>query len=193
MLVPVCVASAVLVAVIVTVLGVGKVAGAVYIPFTSIVPTVALPPTIEFTDQVTLLLVEPSLVALLLALLLLEVLRRRPSLLIVRPPSAPLFVVPPPFVELLDVLLLEVLVLVVFVPELSPVIALLIVAANAAFAPARIVAVAGVTVTPVVLPSGGSVEPSLPRFVPRPEQPLRHNMRSTACALQIRFTDMPPK
>jgi hypothetical protein len=182
----------VLVAVIVTVLGVGKVAGAVYIPFTSIVPTVALPPAIEFTDQVTLLLVEPSLVAPLLALLLLEVLRRRPSLLILRPPSAPLFVVPPPFVELL-VVLLEVLVLVMLVPEVSPVIALLMVAANASFAPARIVAVAGVTVTPVVLPSGGSVEPSLPRFVPRPEQPLRHNMRSTACALQIRFTDMPPK
>jgi hypothetical protein len=124
----------VLVAVTVTVFGVGKLAGAVYIPFASIVPTVAFPPAVEFTDHVTLLLV----LALLLAL--------------------PLTV-----------------------------------AAKASFAPARIVAVAGVTVTLFALPlSGGSVEPSLPRFVPSPEQPLSNNIRSTACVLQNRFTDMSP-
>ena len=126
-LVPVCVVSAALVAVSVIVFGVGRVAGAVYMPFASIVPSVALPPAVEFTDQVTLLFVLP-----------------------------------------------------------------LTVAANASFAPARIVAVAGVTVTPLVPPSGGSVEPSLPRFVPRPEQPLSKKIRSTACVLQIRFTDMTP-
>jgi hypothetical protein len=118
----------VLVAVTVIVFGVGKVAGAVYIPFASIVPTEAFPPAIEFTDHVTVLLAIP-----------------------------------------------------------------LTVAANDSFAPARIVALVGETDTPVLLPSGPRGEPSLPRFVPRPEQPLRHKIRSTACALQIRFTDVPPK
>jgi len=45
--------SAVLVAFTVTVLGEGGMAGAVYRPLTSIVPTVALPPAMLFTDQVT--------------------------------------------------------------------------------------------------------------------------------------------
>jgi hypothetical protein len=124
---PFFVASSVLVAVTVMVFGVGKLAGAVYIPFASIVPTVEFPPATEFTDHVTLL-----------------------------------FAIP------------------------------LTVAAKASFDPARIVGVAGVTVTPVLPPSGVSGEPSLPGFVPRPEQPVRHNIRSTACALQIRFTEVPP-
>jgi hypothetical protein len=53
-LLPVCVASAVLVAVKVIVFGAGNAAGAVYIPFASIVPVVALPPATEPIDQVTL-------------------------------------------------------------------------------------------------------------------------------------------
>jgi hypothetical protein len=69
---------------------------------------------------------------------------------------------------------------------------LVTVAAKASFAPARIVAVAGFTLTPALPPSGGSVEPSLPRFVPRPEQPLSRKIRSTACVLQRRFTDITP-
>jgi hypothetical protein len=58
-LVPFCVVSAALVAVTVIVFGVGRLAGAVYIPFESIVPVVALPPATEFTDQVTLVFVAP--------------------------------------------------------------------------------------------------------------------------------------
>ena len=92
-LLPFCVASSALVAVTVIVFGVGRIAGAVYIPFASIVPTVALPPAIEFTDHVTVLFAMP-----------------------------------------------------------------LTVAANASFAPARIVAVEGVTVIPVpLLPSSAPV------------------------------------
>jgi len=126
---PVCVASSVLAAATVTVFGIGNAAGAVYIPFASIVPTDAFPPAIEFTDQVTALFANP-----------------------------------------------------------------LTAAANASFAPARIVAVAGVTVTLLLLLSGGSTGEPLPAvFVPRPEQPLSDKMRSTACALQIRFTDVPPR
>jgi hypothetical protein len=78
---------------------------------------------------------------------------------------------------------------------LLPVIVVLLfmVAANASFDPARIVTLEGVTVIPVLLlpSSGASGEPSLPCFVPRPEQPLSSNIRSTACVFQIRFTDMP--
>jgi hypothetical protein len=113
--------------VIVTVFGVGTLAGAVYSPFASIVPVVALPPATEFTDQVTLLLVLP-----------------------------------------------------------------LTAAANDSFDPARMVAVAGVTVTELLLPSGEVEEPPPPVFVPRPEQPLSSNTRIPACALQIRFKDMIP-
>jgi hypothetical protein len=122
-----CVVSAALVAVNVTVFGVGKLVGAVYIPFVSIVPTVALPPATAFTDQVTAVFVEPVTVA-----------------------------------------------------------------ANAPLDPARIVAVAGVTVTLVPPLSGGSGEPSPPRFVPRPEQPLSNKTMNNACTLQIRFTALPP-
>lgn len=57
--VPFFVVSAALVAVMVTVFGAGRLAGAVYIPFESIVPVVALPPATEFTDQVTLVFVLP--------------------------------------------------------------------------------------------------------------------------------------
>lgn len=126
-LLPFFVASSELVAAIVIVFGVGRLAGAVYIPFASIVPLLALPQAIEFTDQVTLAL------GLLLTT-----------------------------------------------------------AANDSFDPARIVTVAGVTVTPVLAPSGNAGEPSLPRRVPSPEQPLNNNIRIAAGALQIRFTDMTP-
>jgi len=61
------VVSAALVAVIVTVVDVGRLAGAVYMPFASIVPVVAFPPPTEFTDHVTLLLVLPLTVAAKLA------------------------------------------------------------------------------------------------------------------------------
>jgi hypothetical protein len=125
-LLPVFVASSELVAVIVIVFGVGRLAGAVYIPFASIVPVLALPPAIEFTDQFT--------VALGL---------------------------------------------------------LLTTAANDSFEPARIATAVGVTVTPLLAPSGNEGEPSLPRRVPSPEQPLNNNNR-IAGALQIRFTDMTP-
>src|ERR1700722_17120599 len=125
-LVPCCVVSAVLVAVIVTVLGVGRAVGAVCSPFASIVPVVALPPATELTDQVTLLFVLP-----------------------------------------------------------------LTAAANDSLDPARMVAVAGVTVTELLPPSGEVEEPP-PLFVPRPEQPLSSNTRIPACALQIRFKDMIP-
>jgi hypothetical protein len=62
-LVAFCVASLASVAVTETVFGVGKLAGAVYIPFASTVPTVAFPPATEFTDQFTLVFVEPLTVA----------------------------------------------------------------------------------------------------------------------------------
>lgn len=126
-LLPFFVASSELVAVIVIVFGVGRLAGAVYIPFASIVPLLALPPAIEFTDQFTVA------VGLLLTT-----------------------------------------------------------AANDSFEPARIVTVAGVTVTPELAPSGNAGEPSLPRRVPSPEQPLNNNNRIAAGALQIRFTDRSP-
>jgi len=61
------VVSAALVAVIVTVVGVGRFAGAVYMPFASIVPVVAFPPPTEFTDHVTLLFVLPVTAAAKLA------------------------------------------------------------------------------------------------------------------------------
>jgi len=53
-LVPVAEESAALVALTVTVLGLGKVAGATYFPFASIVPSALEPPLVPFTDQVTL-------------------------------------------------------------------------------------------------------------------------------------------
>ena len=71
----------------------------------------------------------------------------------------------------------------------------LTVAAKFAFAPARTVAVAGVTVTlTLVVLSGGKVgEAPLPLvFVPTPAQPLSNKTRSPACALQNFFTDMVP-
>jgi len=46
--------SAALVALTVIVLGLGKVVGALYFPFASIVPTALDPPSVPFTDQVTL-------------------------------------------------------------------------------------------------------------------------------------------
>jgi len=68
-------------------------------------------------------------------------------------------------------------------------------AAKLAFAPARTVAVAGVTVTlMLVVLSGGKVgEAPLPLlFVPTPAQPLSNKTRIPACALQILFKDMAP-
>jgi hypothetical protein len=192
--VPFSVLSTTLVAVIVTVSGVGRIAGAVYIPFASIVPIVAFPPTTEFTAHVTLLR-DVSLDSLPLVAP-----RGLLSGLIERPVIAPVVVVPgfvvplvvPPVFVPLDVPVPVELVLVVPADEL-PVVAVLMVAANASWDPARTVAVAGATVTPELLPLSGVLgEPSLLFFEPRPEQPLRHNTRSTACALQIRFTDMPP-
>ena len=68
----------------------------------------------------------------------------------------------------------------------------LTVAANAPVEPARIVAVAGVTVT-LALPLSGDVGVvPLPCGEPRPAQPLSHKTRSTAGALQFRFTSVPP-
>jgi hypothetical protein len=68
----------------------------------------------------------------------------------------------------------------------------LTVAAKAPVDPARMVAVAGVTVT-LALPLSGEVGVVPPPCgEPRPAQPLRHNMRSTAGALQFRFTSVPP-
>lgn len=58
----------------------------------------------------------------------------------------------------------------------------LIVTSNVSVAPARTVAVPGVKVTSLLAPSAGNGDPSLPCRVPRPEQPLRHNTSSTACA-----------
>jgi hypothetical protein len=161
----------------------------VYIPFASIVPTVAFPPAIEFTDHVTVLLAGLSLeVSLLVGRW------RLASLLVVRPFVAPLLVVPLLLAPLLVAVLLVALLPNALVVDALLAVALFTVAANASCDPARTVAVAGVTVTlALLLPSGGRGEPSLPVFVPRPEQPLSHNMRSTACAPQIRFTDMPPK
>ena len=52
--------SAALVARIVTVAGFGKIAGAMYLPVESIVPTVAEPPLTSFTDQVTAVFVVPE-------------------------------------------------------------------------------------------------------------------------------------
>jgi len=57
------VVSAVLVAVTLIVLGDGSVAGAVYWPVASIVPSVELPPAVEFTDHVTVVFVEPDTLA----------------------------------------------------------------------------------------------------------------------------------
>jgi hypothetical protein len=55
--------SAALVAVTVTVLGEGRVEGAMYFPEESIVPRVAEPPAVVSTDQVTVVLEEPVTVA----------------------------------------------------------------------------------------------------------------------------------
>lgn len=57
------VVSAALVAVTLTVLGEGSAAGAVYLPVESMVPRVELPPAVEFTDQLTVVFVEPKTVA----------------------------------------------------------------------------------------------------------------------------------
>ena len=56
-------ASAELVAVMVTVFGEGRVAGAVYLPEASIVPRVEDPPVVELTDQATAVFEEPVTVA----------------------------------------------------------------------------------------------------------------------------------
>ena len=58
------VVSAALVALTLTVFGLGRLAGALYFPFASIVPTVADPPFVPFTDQVTFVFDEPLTVAL---------------------------------------------------------------------------------------------------------------------------------
>jgi hypothetical protein len=57
------VVSAALVAVTLMVFGEGSVAGAVYLPVASTVPSVALPPAVEFTDHVTAVFVEPDTLA----------------------------------------------------------------------------------------------------------------------------------
>jgi hypothetical protein len=62
-LVAVVLASAAETSSIVIALGLGTVAGAVYTPFELIVPIVAFPATIPFTDQVTPLFVVPVTVA----------------------------------------------------------------------------------------------------------------------------------
>ena len=54
---------AALVAVTLTVLGEGRVGGAVYLPVESMVPRAELPPAVEFTDQVTPVFVEPETAA----------------------------------------------------------------------------------------------------------------------------------
>lgn len=64
LLVLLAVVSAALVAFTVTLLGLGKFAGAAYFPFASIVPTVAEPPLVPFTDQVTLIFEVPPTAAL---------------------------------------------------------------------------------------------------------------------------------
>lgn len=60
---PEAVASAALIAVMVTPGGDGMIAGAVYSPVAEIVPSVALPPTAPFTSQVTVVLDAPATVA----------------------------------------------------------------------------------------------------------------------------------
>jgi hypothetical protein len=62
-LAPLADASATLVAFTVTVLGFGKLAGAANFPFESMVPTVADPPFIPFTDHATVGFDEPLTVA----------------------------------------------------------------------------------------------------------------------------------
>jgi hypothetical protein len=54
---------AALVAVTLTVLGEGRVPGAVYLPVESMVPRAALPPAVEFTDQATAVFVESETAA----------------------------------------------------------------------------------------------------------------------------------
>ncbi|MFQ5329106.1 MAG: hypothetical protein ACE5D4_03850, partial [Thermodesulfobacteriota bacterium] len=61
--VPAVVPSASLTALIVTVAGEGALAGAVYRPVASIVPTVALPPATPLTCQVTVVVAEPVTVS----------------------------------------------------------------------------------------------------------------------------------
>ena len=56
-------ASAALVALTFTVFGEGRVAGAVYFPVASIIPSADEPPAVPFTDQVTPVLEEPITVA----------------------------------------------------------------------------------------------------------------------------------
>ena len=63
LLVPLAVASAALVAFTLTVLGFGKLAGAVYFPFASIVPVALVPPFVPFTDHVTLVFEVPLTLA----------------------------------------------------------------------------------------------------------------------------------
>jgi hypothetical protein len=60
---PILVVSCALVAVTVTLVGVGKLLGAVYKPVALTVPSVALPPAVPFTDQVTFVFVLPVTVA----------------------------------------------------------------------------------------------------------------------------------
>lgn len=60
---PILVVSACETAEMATLLGVGTTAGAVYRPLESMVPMVALPPLMEFTCQVTAVLLEPVTVA----------------------------------------------------------------------------------------------------------------------------------
>src|SRR2546425_1265934 len=58
--VPILVGSATLTALTVTGFGLGTVLGAVYRPVTEMVPTVALPPSTSFTNQVTAVLSPPG-------------------------------------------------------------------------------------------------------------------------------------
>ncbi len=126
-LLPVFVASAALVAVTVTVFGVGRLAGAVYNPVALIVPVAALPPTAAFTDHVTVAFEFPVTAA-----------------------------------------------------------------ANDCVAPARSVAVAGVTLT--LVPSGGVVgdEPPPTVLLVNPEHPVTSSVKIPSGAIQIRFTVLSP-
>jgi hypothetical protein len=63
LLLPLAFASAAAVPRIVIELGLGSVAGAVYFPLASIVPTEALPPTVPFTDHCTAWFVLPETIA----------------------------------------------------------------------------------------------------------------------------------
>jgi hypothetical protein len=63
LLVSLAVASAALVTFTLTVFGLGKLAGAVYFPFASIVPVVLVPPFAPFTNHVTLVLDVPLTLA----------------------------------------------------------------------------------------------------------------------------------